>query len=251
DVAVRLADAHESHDEPERPVGWTAAHVEGRDVLIGMTLRSFQKHYGITDQSSQQLQDKFVELCNTMVDHGWSLLFLSTDYWQSEDRENDREVFEHVLKRMRSPDKVHVVDDILDPAELIRAYGRCDALISVRLHPIILASTTGVPSVAIAYDPKCREFMTQLDMDRFCLDVESFDAAEAFSLLRELIDDRAAISDRIQQRCTELQQATGEVYRRIHEIVTELGPQRHAKAMVPAPRQNELEATAHMFSGGK
>jgi colanic acid/amylovoran biosynthesis protein len=94
------------------------------------------------------------------------------------------------------------------PRELIRAYGRCDAFIGMRLHGCILAMLAGTPAFGFGYEQKTEELFTQLGLAthqaRFDANVDTWlDRTERFvqdipKIQRQL----AASLDRLAARAT-------------------------------------------------
>lgn len=63
----------------------------------------------------------------------------------------------------KSGGKIPDLTKVTSPADLQRRLSRMDAMISIRLHGGILATTVGVPSLMVAYDPKVAAFAKLLD----------------------------------------------------------------------------------------
>jgi polysaccharide pyruvyl transferase CsaB len=60
--------------------------------------------------------------------------------------------------------KVTVLAEPLTPAEMMGILGRCDFVVGMRLHAIIMAAASAVPFVGVAYDPKVEQFAASWDM---------------------------------------------------------------------------------------
>gem|GEM_PF-2845089 len=106
------------------------------------------------------------------------------------------------------PDHPGLEVDGLTPAELVTAYGACRLLVSVRLHPAILAAGAGVPSLLVPYDPKGNHFARQAGLDRFTLPLERFTAEAARDRLDELEHRRDAVVADLEERLAVLRRRT-------------------------------------------
>ncbi|MDX1449568.1 MAG: polysaccharide pyruvyl transferase family protein, partial [Acidimicrobiia bacterium] len=84
---------------------------------------------------------------------------------------NDVLVSTRVAARMRNRARRAVLGTELSPTETLAAIGSADLLIGMRLHSVIFAATTGVPSVAMAYDPKVRVAMERLGLGSQVVDL--------------------------------------------------------------------------------
>jgi polysaccharide pyruvyl transferase CsaB len=67
----------------------------------------------------------------------------------------------------------HVVTATYDPREIAGILGSMDVVISMPLHPAILASRSYVPVVAIAYNPKVKNFMRRIRLDDYVVPMEA------------------------------------------------------------------------------
>jgi polysaccharide pyruvyl transferase CsaB len=81
------------------------------------------------------------------------------------------------------------------PSELLGLVGAMDLMVAVRLHGLIFAAAGGVPSVALAYDPKVRAFMSEIGMPAV-LPVDSTGLAVAEAMARTW-DGQIALRSRV------------------------------------------------------
>lgn len=56
------------------------------------------------------------------------------------------------------------------PEEVLGIIGRSKMVVSMRLHSLIFAAATGVPSVGVSYDPKVASFQSSIEQDCLTLD---------------------------------------------------------------------------------
>ncbi len=82
----------------------------------------------------------------------------------------DLEVLQEVLGRLKAPVHIHAPATHQDVAAIIAG---CHLVVSERLHAIILAVVLGCPVVALPYDVKVRELVTQLGLSRRSFDVSA------------------------------------------------------------------------------
>ncbi len=65
---------------------------------------------------------------------------------------------------MRHGNRARLLDDLSDFRALQATLGGLDALVSTRLHPLILAGLAGVPPIGVALSPKVRAFLHTLGL---------------------------------------------------------------------------------------
>ncbi len=79
-----------------------------------------------------------------------------------------------------------IIDDGAEPEMLISALSHMDAVVSMRLHGLILSSLSGVPLVGVSYDPKIGAFLKYLDAGS-CIDLNSVTAENLTAALDEAV----------------------------------------------------------------
>lgn len=88
----------------------------------------------------------------------------------------------------------------LAPREGVALVARMQALAAMRLHALIFGAMGGVPSLALAYDPKVEAMAQRLGQSGRCIPLHAFDADAAGRLLAEAAgqheDLRRALLDR-------------------------------------------------------
>ncbi len=80
-----------------------------------------------------------------------------------------------------------ILDDGAEPELLISVLARMTAVISLRLHGLILSSLSGVPMAGVSYDPKIGSFLNYLDGSD-CIDLHSVSAENLISALRRAME---------------------------------------------------------------
>jgi polysaccharide pyruvyl transferase CsaB len=150
--------------------------------LLGVALR----HWSIgLDQESWEREVAYA--LDTYVDAtGGDVLFVPFQESAGE-LHDDRRVASSVLTRMRRGAAARILGEGLGFLERGGALGGCDLVLGMRLHSLVGATREGVPSVALAYDPKIQAFMVDGGMGEFCLPLEGIQADSLSALLLSVI----------------------------------------------------------------
>lgn len=83
--------------------------------------------------------------------------------------------------------EVSIIEDDLTPRELVGLYSMASLLIGTRFHSVIFSLAGGTPALAVSYfGPKAHGIMKLINMDFFCLNIESFNSAEALDRIVKL-----------------------------------------------------------------
>jgi colanic acid/amylovoran biosynthesis protein len=113
---------------------------------------------------------------------------------------DDPAVSRLVRERCLSSQDVEVLEDDLDLAELRNLYEGLDLLVGTRMHANLLAMTTGVPVVAIAYEAKTQGIMEQLGLERYVIDISRLRTDELISLVAQAWERRQALREHVRGR---------------------------------------------------
>ena len=91
--------------------------------------------------------------------------------------------------------------------ELLAAIGGSRMVVGMRLHALILAVAAGVPTAALAYDPKVWAFMRSTGQEDAVLDVRTADQAALDQMIARVWAERAERSARLQESLPRLRAA--------------------------------------------
>ncbi len=106
------------------------------------------------------------------------------------EREDDKAIARRVLARMRRSESASIASVASEPESIYDGLRGCQVILGMRLHALIFAATLGIPSVALAYDPKIDALETPFA--RF--DVKAIDARELSRSLTAAVSAELPIS---------------------------------------------------------
>ncbi len=118
--------------------------------------------------------------------------------------ENDAAVAERVRARLRHADRAAVLPGDRGPSALAALVGRCDLVVGMRLHALVVATASGVPGVALSYDPKVDLAMAQVGAERFVVPLRDVEAATLARRMEEALAGRAAGAAALRERVRQL-----------------------------------------------
>ena len=118
------------------------------------------------------------------------------------------------------------------PADLIRAFGQCDAFIGMRLHACILAMLAGVPAMGLGYEDKTEQIFSQMGLDNYQVRFDTngqnwINTANTFLGNVSLIRDHLAAA--LAERCAAAN-------RNIEAVEEQLTAIQQSAALTPAQR---------------
>lgn len=171
----------------------------GPGLLVGVALR----HWDVGVASYFWEQELAAGLDAFLEAREARLLFVP---FQSLSRapENDTAVAERVRSRLRHPERATVLPGDGNPKALGAVLGRCDLVVGMRLHAMILAAMSGVPGVALSYDPKVEQAMRQLDAAQFVVPLPDIEARTVAARMEQALAGSGARRKELGERVAHL-----------------------------------------------
>lgn len=124
-----------------------------------------------------------------------------------------------------------VLRETLSPSEMMGLIGRASLMVGMRLHSLIMAAASGVPSVGLVYDPKVQHLCSQWGFP-FMPSIESLGDAQAFdTMLQGAWQTRNEEAKRIQASGITWKQKARLNFEAIYQI---LGMERPDRAIEPS-----------------
>lgn len=157
DPAVRLAPA-------------ATARAANTPRRVGFVARAWLRLGADWTASGADYFERYVEWLAAGADHAvaqWDAEPLFLPLQRRYD--DDQAIAARIIARMRHGARARIADDLTDYRGLQATLGGLDALVSTRLHPLILAGVAGVPPIGVAISPKVRAFLSALDLTDLAL----------------------------------------------------------------------------------
>ena len=181
------------------PVPWLAQRHARRRSLparprVVVAMRHWYPYeFRVPDaEANERMQDAVaLTLDDLVARRGAEVAFLP---FRTSERDDDREACRAIQRRMRASSMLY---DEANPGveETMSRLAEADLVIGMRLHASIMATSMGIPTVALAYMPKVRDYMAAVGQDALCIDIEAATSerlAKAVEEALEPYEDRSA-----------------------------------------------------------
>lgn len=99
--------------------------------------------------------------------------------------------------------KSYVLENRVAAEDMIAVIGCCRIMLAMRLHSLIYAANTGVPTVGIDYDPKVSSFMKYLGMD-YLVPAENVTEDQLTEALNQVLQQEETIRKELEEHASEL-----------------------------------------------
>lgn len=90
------------------------------------------------------------------------------------------------------------------PLDLISLLSQIDLIVATRFHSAIFALISGVPAIAIGYQPKSVGIMRLLNLERYCMEIDHMSSKQLLGLIEEILNNHQRIKDMILQNVTQI-----------------------------------------------
>ncbi len=165
----------------------------------------------IPGDKSKQVVTVFAKLLRLLFENGWMPSMMELD------QEMDRPLIDLVGKEHGG--RVMDIRKLSGPIQLQQRIARMEAVIAMRLHAGILATTVGVPAYMVSYDPKVNAFANAMGMSA-PQDIRTTTAERIFEGFQTMIKDKEALVAKIRKQNDEFSILAQE---NIDALVTTLG----------------------------
>ena len=125
--------------------------------------------------------------------HGAEVAFLP---FRTSAQDDDRVACRAIQQRMRSEATLY---DESDPKveKTMERLAAADLVLGMRLHASVMATAMGIPSVAIAYMPKVRDYMASIGQSAMCADIDEVSGEGLIALAEDALGRYEAYSSNL------------------------------------------------------
>ncbi|MBL8059235.1 MAG: polysaccharide pyruvyl transferase CsaB [Chthonomonas sp.] len=145
----------------------------------------------------QEVERLFADLSRLLFENGYMPTLIELD------RQLDGPLIQSIEKAQGG--KIPSLRKLTTPMELQKRLLRMDGVISMRLHGGIIATTVGVPSVMLSYDPKVSAFASEAGLPG-ALPMNSLTASRVFDVFQTMMKQRDQVAEKLVARREVLRQ---------------------------------------------
>ena len=170
-------------------------------LLVGVNVRPYDLMYSeYSTWNTEEIIDLFADMCDALIKiYNAKIIFIpmvvkDKTYPYHTNLLSDDELSKKIIELMQHKDKAYVVNNYQTLDDLFVLLSNIDVLISMRLHPILLASLVGTPSISIAYSPKVEIFMKKLSKQSYIVPINKLERRKILSLVNTILNDKSNIN---------------------------------------------------------
>jgi polysaccharide pyruvyl transferase CsaB len=188
--------------------------------LIGVALR--QWNVGVEPES---WESAVAAALDSFIDsHGGTAIFIPFHRAVPGGLADDRVLAHRVRDRMLRKAETVVLQGEYTPEELQNTVSQCDLLLGMRLHAVIFAFRTGVPVVALTYDPKVSNTLARFSQESAGIAVPQVTGDRLAAMLEASYQTRASFKAQVEDKLRELEALSRENSRLVIELLNSTPP---------------------------
>lgn len=171
-------------------------------AVVGVCAGLYSK--SLSDEKMQEYVSAHVEALDRVIeDLGVSIVFLP--HYVTGFQEDDLSISQMIRGRMRHQDRTSIIE-VKTIEEFKSLVGSTDLVVSSKMHPCVLAASSFVPSLCIAYDHKQTEFFSSIGVDQDLLPINDVTGERLYEKIVELWREREERRRLLEARVPVLQQ---------------------------------------------
>lgn len=157
---------------------------------IGINISNDNKFY---DASDKLIEERFIQILNVLVREGWGITLFPCSI-------NDERLTLRVVAGLNNKN-IKVFRRYLELKPYMQELERQDIFLGVRLHSVVLAFCTYTPSLMIAYQPKCYEFMETMDFPHYIVQSNELKTDFIIQKINELYENIELLQNKQYSEC--------------------------------------------------
>jgi polysaccharide pyruvyl transferase WcaK-like protein len=212
----------------------SAGAEDARTKVVGLGLKNYSgSGDGNEDAGSRAYLEMMAAFVSWLGTRGYTVRLLIGDVQY--DEQVRRDLLAKIESRIETERPCVVMQNVPTVSELTRQLAECDAIISPRLHNLILALMLEKPVIALSDLQKVKSLLDDLQLSEYCLPIDTLDAEGLRSGFLRLESQMAGLKTHIRGRVESYRQAVERQYAVV------FGDSRLALGHGSLPSQGEAE----------
>jgi len=147
------------------------------------------------------------------------IVFASTCFGEHGYRFDDVKMATDICSLMKNRGNVTIIKNPYPVSEIKKLFGQMDFCICTRMHALIFSTTMHVPSMAIQYEFKTREYMKMLGLEEYVVDIVDMCYEELKNSVEKAIKNMDKIEDQLKNVIPLLQKKAKKSAKLVAEVL--------------------------------
>ncbi len=192
------------------------SEVSMNKLRVGITVRKWFRN----QNEQQQYERTMGEFINWLISEMDVFVFFVPQVTFKEGKDDDRTAARDIYSYIKPKNFVRLIEEELSPQQIKGLCGKMDLFVGTRMHSNIYALSMNVPTMAIAYQPKTKGIMEQLELESFLLPITDLNLHNLKKKFRLLIERQDEIKDCLVKKIPEFRKRAAQSGQIIEEDFT-------------------------------
>lgn len=151
---------------------WDAKRYLSKSICLNIG-QTFGNQWG----NDKELADEYFKLAFKAKNNGWNVRWLVV--WPED--------FDITMRIARESGTENEVYEVYSDSKIFMNLVRtASVFLGMKLHAVVLATCSFVPSIMVEYRPKCRDYMESIEQEMFTVKADNFSSDKVWDLIKEL-----------------------------------------------------------------
>jgi hypothetical protein len=155
--------------------------------VIGINFGSFKDVPIMGDR--HKYINELAKLINKLIQQGYTIHLLPI--WKSDIKSNKE------LKRLINDKSCLLEINYNNYSKYVESVLKCDIFLGQKLHSTIISTMHRVPSIMLEYDPKCRDYMASIDMEKYVIGIPEINFNNIIENIEDLYKNYSSIQSNL------------------------------------------------------
>ncbi|OQX85706.1 MAG: hypothetical protein B6D55_07015, partial [Candidatus Omnitrophica bacterium 4484_70.2] len=133
------------------------------------------------------------------------IICFSTNVPYFKGEQNDVKVGIEIKEVMEHKEQFSVLKNFYTPLQLKGMISLSKFFLATRMHACIFSTSSIVPTLCISYQPKCRDYMKLLELEKFCIDIDKLNLDVLKSLFLTLDKESSNVRVHLKEKISKFQ----------------------------------------------
>jgi len=106
---------------------------------------------------------------------------------------NDLGVARWIRRQLKNAKRAQILEKTVSPHMKGDLLATCDLVLGMRLHSLVVAASSGIPMVGLGYDPKVVNYLKQIGLGRYLINLPDVSSPMVFTLLDDALNHKDEI----------------------------------------------------------
>jgi len=161
---------------------------------LGITIHHLYYKRWMSTEDYVNRVSSFIDMVKRKFNY--NVLFISME--KERKKKSDVPLIKSIISELEDSDGVSIAQSPnIDPRYTLNLIQKIDYLYATKTHSVAFGLLSAIPTLAISYDQKTRDFMKEFDLESYCINLKDFTSEKGFDTFSEIVRNSESIKNDI------------------------------------------------------